>query len=274
MIDPDGIILTTENLSDHMNINEVPEYDFLCYDLEDEKGFKKYISDIEREVRSSYEYQKFCNYARNYMGMDQCAYLVNATNRENTKVRIEIHHYPFTLYDICNVVYKKREYYHESLEVEMVAKEVMSLHYKLMVGLISLSVTVHKLNHNGKLFIPVDRVLGRYELFIEFYKPFMTPEMLDIVNRIEKYTMEESQLLDTTILNTNHVTLNIKDQQYQLPDMSNVNQVMQQQIQTIKENGYQLPNVRDTPRIGLVQEERKAFRCPIYFDESLKEKYK
>ena len=273
MIDPDGIVLTTQNLSNQISIGEVPEYDYESYDLDDEKSFKKYISDIEKEVRGSFEYQKMCRYMRQYMGMDQCAYLQNVSNKETTKVKVEIHHYPFTLYDICLVVFKKRQYYHENLDVQMVAKEVAILHYRLMVGLISLSVTVHKLAHNGKIFIPVDRVVGRYDLFLEFYKPFCTPEILDVINRIEKYTEEESSLLDTTILNTNHVSVNVKDQQYQLPNTDQMNIMMKDRVQTIKDNGYQLPTVRDQPRVpGPVKEERKAYRCPIYFDESLRNK--
>lgn len=249
MFDPDGVILTKENLSNHINIQEVPEYDFDVYDLEDDKSFKNYINHIKNMVRRSREYRKLINYLRLYAGMDQCAYLQNATNKENFKIKIEVHHYPFTIEDIIRVVYKKRKYYHESLDVPMIAKEVMILHYLLMVGLISLSATIHKLVHNGKLFIPVDKVFGRYELFVQNYKPFCTPEMIEVLGRIEQYTEEQSRLLDTTILNENHVTLNIKDQNYQLPDLNNVNRAMQFQIKSIKDNGYQIPTVRDNPKI-------------------------
>ena len=94
------------------------------------------------------------------MDMNQCSFL-QVSNNDAYKIKIEIHHYPFTLYDIVCIVYKKRVANYESLDVEMIAKEVTMLHYKLLVGLIPLSVTVHQLVHEGKLFIPVQNVLGR-----------------------------------------------------------------------------------------------------------------
>ena len=77
-------------------------------------------------------------------------------------IKIEIHHYPFSLRDIVEIVIRKREYYKESLSVQMTAKEVMMLHYKLIIGLIPLSQTVHELAHSSRLFVPSDKVLGRY----------------------------------------------------------------------------------------------------------------
>lgn len=277
MIDPDGIVLTTQNLPSFIKLEEVPEYDYITYDLEDEKSFKKYISDIESAVRQSYEYRlKLTPYLRKYYRMSQCAYFQNANNSESNKIRIEIHHYPLTLYDICLIVYKKRKYYGESLGAYMVAKEVAKLHFQAMVGLIPLSITVHKLTHNGKLFIGTDRVFGRFDLFMEFYDPFITPEQKDTVARMEKYTAEESGLLNRTILNENHVILQIQDPTYQLPDTSSLNNQIKQRIAAIKDNGYQLPNVRDEahqpPAFARI-EERKAYRSPIFFDENLKEKY-
>ena len=39
-------------------------------------------------------------------------------------IKIEIHHYPFSLRDIVEIVLRKRMYYKESIEVQMTAKEV------------------------------------------------------------------------------------------------------------------------------------------------------
>ena len=96
--------------------------------------------------------------------------------------------------------------YKESLEVQMVAKEVMECHYKLIVGLISLSETVHELAHSHRLFIPVDHVIGRYKIFVELYKPFIEPEMLETLERIEKYTLEHSEIEDTSIIEQHNVS--------------------------------------------------------------------
>ena len=168
MIDPDNIILVEDNKNTELKINNVPEFDLLVWDLEDDKELKKYYTTIEREVRKSFEYREMINFLRDNYGMDECSFL-KVSNKDNFNIKIEVHHYPFTLYDIVVIVYKKRIFYQESLDVEMVSKEVTMLHYKLLVGLISLSKTVHQLVNDGKLFIPIDHVLGRYDLFIDFY---------------------------------------------------------------------------------------------------------
>lgn len=263
MIDPDGMQITKENRSNTISIQQVPEFDFLLYNLEDDKEYNHFVVDVERDVRKSIEYRKFINYIRDNMNMNQCSFLKGVTNQETYDIKIELHHYPFTLRDIVEIVIRKRTYYNESLSIYMVSKEVMELHYKLMVGLIPLSKTVHKLVHNGKLFIPVDRVLGRYQLFVDYYKPFCEPEQLEVLNRIEEYTTKQSDLMDTTILEQNHITYDIKEKDYQLPETKQISQTMIQQMQAIKDNNYLLPQAPD----------KNTVEDAIYFDESLKEKY-
>ena len=116
------------------------------------------------------------------MDMDKCAFLYGVSNHEGFDIKIEIHHYPFSLEDIVEIVVRKRQFYQEDMSAFMVAKEVMSLHYKLMIGLIPLSETVHELNHNHRIFIPIDKLMGRYRLFVEAYKQFITPEQLEMYN--------------------------------------------------------------------------------------------
>ena len=171
MIDPDNIIIVDKNSNNELKLNNIPECDFLIWDLEDDKDLKKYYATIEKEIRTSFEYREMIQYLRNNYGMDECSF-IKVSNKDNFNIKIEVHHYPFTLYDIVLIVYRKRIFYQELLDVEMVAKEVTILHYKLLVGLISLSKTVHQLVHDGKLFIPVNNVLGRYRNFVDIYKPF------------------------------------------------------------------------------------------------------
>ena len=137
----------------------------------------------------------------------------------------------------------------------------MILHYKLMVGLISLSETVHKIAHNGRLFIPVDRVLGRYQVFLTYYEHFCNPEQLETLKRIEKYTQEQSDLLDTTILEQNYVNYNINDQRFVLPEAKIITSDMINQIEAIKNNNYLLPVAPDYNT-----QNKKEIICPIYFE--------
>ena len=276
MIDPDSINVLETNLSHNIHIREVPEFDMEAYILEDEKDYKKFIDDVERTCRRSFEYRNFIRYIRDNMNMSRCSFLSEVTNEDTYDIKIEIHHYPFTLRDICEIVFKKREYYNESLTVNMVAKEVMSLHYKLVVGLIPLSETVHELAHSGRLFIPIDKILGRYNLFVDYYEPFCRPEQLDALQRIEKYTKEQrSQLFNTTILNQNKVVYDIEDSNYGLPDFSVVNDDMVKQLEIIKNNNYLLPTIEETKEIEDNLNTDISSKPAVIFDMSLRnyEKY-
>ena len=107
-----------------LDIPTMPYFDKMPYDLLEEKSFNKYISDLERSVRNSFEYRSLIAYLKTTEGMDVCSFLENVSSRDNTRVKIEIHHSPFTLYDICLAVFKKRQARKESTNIEAVAEEV------------------------------------------------------------------------------------------------------------------------------------------------------
>ena len=263
MIDPDGIHIQRSNLPSVIDIKDVPEFDIEIYNLDDDKDYETFIKDVESDVRRSYEYRRFIKYLRQNMGMNKCSFLKGVSNEETFDIKIEIHHYPFTLRDIVEIVIRKRMYYHESMKLRMVSKEVMELHYKVMIGLIPLSETVHELAHSGRLFIPVNKVFGRYNLFLDFYEPFCEPEQLETLRRIEKYTEEENDMYDSTILEYNQVNYNVHNENYMLPNIGNITDSMFNRLESIKENNYLLPIAPN------LIETKKEVICPIEFDESL-----
>lgn len=192
-----------------MVINDIPVYDTEDYDLFNEKDFKKYIDDIERMVRSSKEYRDYIQYLRMYMDMNASAFLKNVTNIDTTKIKIEIHHTPFTLFDITLTVFNKRSRLSQSLDIEMVAKEVAYLHYFLYVGLIPLSKTEHKLVHNQALFIPLNLVLGKFEDFIEMYNKDIPEDAMARYNTYVDMTKHYNPTMNTEILQINPTYLKL-----------------------------------------------------------------
>lgn len=192
-----------------MVINDIPVYDTEDYDLFNEKDFKKYIDDIERMVRSSKEYRDYIQYLRMYMDMNASAFLKNVTNIDTTKIKIEIHHTPFTLFDITLTVFNKRSRLSQSLDIEMVAKEVAYLHYFLYVGLIPLSKTEHKLVHNQALFIPLNLVLGKFEDFIEMYNKDIPEDAMARYNTYVDMTKHYNPTMNTDILQINPTYLKL-----------------------------------------------------------------
>lgn len=225
-----------------MKIRDIPEYDYMDYDIHDDKDFKKFIQDVEKEVRGSFEYREMLKYLRLYMHMGESANFSDINNNESTKIKIELHHYPFSLYDICVIIINKRMFYKESMELQLVAKEVMMTHYKLLVGLIPLTQTEHELYHNGLFFIDATKVLGRYDLFIDYYKEFMTQEQLDAIDAIEEHSKIHDYREEEALLNRVNISLD-SSVSYNLPDFSMLKNGMSNRIEEIKQNEYMLPYI-------------------------------
>lgn len=216
-----------------IKIDNIPEYDIEDYDLMDEKDRAKYIKDLERIVRNSFEYRHFIQYLRENMNMDSCAIMENVSNKETFKVSIEIHHSPFTLYDICTIVLNRRLALNLPTEIEMVAKEVTALHYYLMVGLIPLSRTVHQLVHNQYLFVPVDNVLGNFEGFVDNYVEYIDPDLLETYQNNVEYSSKLREN-DFSILEQKYTYVDTSSV-YQLPPYQHMIDTMYNRVNEIKQ---------------------------------------
>lgn len=251
MIDPNNMqrtLVTNDNV-DIIVIPHLPDYDIKDYDLFDDKSFKKFVADVEKCVRQSMEYRDMVSYLRDNMNMNACSFYKNVTNIESFKIRIELHHTPFSLYDITIIVINKRMMYHESLEVEVVAKEIMFLHYKLLVGLIPVSETVHELIHNNYLFVPADKVFGNYKEFIAMYEDFMTAEQHDVLNRVLEFTKTYNEAEDVhNVLKKKYVYVDIVDG-YELPVLESILSEISVKIDEIRSNVPVLDNKFDNNKI-------------------------
>ena len=216
-----------------IKMEDIPPYDIEDYDLMDDKDRAKYIKDLERIVRNSFEYRQFIQYLRENMDMDKCAIMENVTNKDNFKVRIELHHSPFTLYDICSTVLNRRLALGLPTNIEMVALEVVGLHYYLFVGLIPLSETTHQLVHNQYLFVPVTKVLGDYQSFVDIYHDYIAPELLETYENNLEYS-QKMQQNDFSILKEVPTYVD-NSHLYQLPSYQSMLDSMYGRINEIKQ---------------------------------------
>jgi len=91
----------------------------------------------------------------------------------------------------------------------LIAEEVTSLHYRNLIGLIPLSVTVHELVHNGKLFIPLQNIFGGYVEFIEKYEKYISQDLLSLLEAKFKLSKDLNEL-DTSVLEKKFIYLEIK----------------------------------------------------------------
>lgn len=242
MRDPGNIITidyVERNDINLVKISELPEYDIVDYDLNDEKDIKKYFADIERNIRTSFEYRKMVAFLRENFNMNKCSFYKNITNIDSTKIKIHLHHDPITLFDMVIIVFNKRKFYREPLDVESVAKEVMWIHYNCWVGLIPLAETVHELVHNMYLFVPTTKVYGAYKNFVEAYKDFFSPEQLDILERIEAATETYEESKGMELLEKNYIYTDLTGA-YELPSAEYIANLLKGRLEEIRNANRQI----------------------------------
>lgn len=146
-----------------------------------EKDKYKFIKNVEKLCRSSLEYKDYVKYLKDYIDMTTCSYFTNLSSINMKKLKIEIHHEPFSLFDITNIVVNKYIIENLGLNYEQISEEVMHLHYTKKIGLIPLSITVHELVHGGRLFIPIQAVRGDIIGFVKEYDAYIPEDQKELL---------------------------------------------------------------------------------------------
>ncbi len=136
-------------------------------DKEFAKKEMNYIKYIERLIRSSYEYRQYIGILKSHMDLTQCRFISDADISE-TKVSLEMHHYPFTLFELVSFhkdFIEEKEGISASWNPFKIANDIMKMHYEGKIGLVPLSLTAHELVHEGYLFIPLNEefVFGNWK---------------------------------------------------------------------------------------------------------------
>lgn len=152
--------------------------------LNTERDKEKFIKRIEKIVRGSMEYKDYIAYLKEYVDMTHCAIFNNVENAQGSRVRIEIHHEPLTLFDIVQTVVNTHIEEGIPLNDLYLSDEVVELHYTNKVGLIPLSKSIHQIIHNSnELVIPLHLVYGNYKEFLEEYSDYVDDSILDKLER-------------------------------------------------------------------------------------------
>lgn len=192
--------ITTEGISDESTGTElvvgdrtidlavddayIPEYGEYNHHVDDIDGGKRYIrliKDIERIARGSPELRRYIKYLGTELNLNSCKIMDGI---DTDTASIEIHHYPFTLYDLVDIVITKRNRANQGFSTIDIAREVVELHYRNLVGLVPLTKTAHQLAHSGELFIDLRHVFGNYKEFITQYNAGMTGEHIERLQRL------------------------------------------------------------------------------------------
>lgn len=194
------------SLFDIVNVTHVPEVRMHVPMISD-KDKTKFIKTVERVVRGSQEYKDYIKFLKDEIDMTKCTFFSNVSNKDGKKISLEIHHEPFTLYDITTIIIDKHMSEGKTLNYINVAEEVMKVHYQDKVGLLPLSATVHELVHDGKLFIPLQSVYGNFISFLEDYDAYISQDIRDVLQC--KLDMSR-ELVDVSILEKKYTYINVE----------------------------------------------------------------
>lgn len=155
---------------------------FYFQDFYDDKLINKFIKSTEAIIRQSREYT-------NYLAMLKANYnILNFDNIQShigeSDASIEIHHYPFTLYDIVDIVMTHHVNKRENFTSFSLAKEIMELHSAHKIGFVPLTITNHQLAHDNGLFISFKQVFGDWEDFYKMYEDGISEELKEKIKKL------------------------------------------------------------------------------------------
>ena len=162
--------------SGHYALYGKPAFYTLFNLAENEKNRTKFIKVIESMVRSSHEYRAFLSYLKQEAKLTYCAIMNGLKDDDLKDITLEIHHYPYTLYDITEAVLDRHLMNNLDFTRLSLANEVMDLHFNLQVGLVPLTLTMHQMAHTGNILIDMDHVFGDYKTFSKNYELYLSDE--------------------------------------------------------------------------------------------------
>lgn len=210
-------------------LGSIPPFEIPDWDLSNPKTLAKFFFNIERICRNSRSYKRMINFLKEYVDMAHCSFYKNTNGMDMNDVNIHIHHEPFTLFDIVSIIYAKRVANHEIITENQIAKEVMWNHYRMAVGLIPLSESVHDIVHSGFLFIPTTNVFGYYRKFFEDYEPYIDPRMKAVLANNEKASLAYDYAKETKVLHVSTVYIDPSGS-YDFPQTKDIIELLKRKI--------------------------------------------
>lgn len=188
-------------------IEETPERPI--YAFRNTKERNTFISTIVALVRRSDEYKEWMKFLKVNLDMSRCTVLRNLVSGNGKRYTIEIHHEPFSLREIVDIILTKFEFLGETLNPFLIADEVMELHYDEKVGLVPLSKTMHELVENDKIFIPLQLIYQGYDKFYEEYEPYISDKIKEKIQMKVNLSLKTDGEILSDIVDTEFIYVEI-----------------------------------------------------------------
>ena len=170
--------------ADRLAILAITDDPLDIYSISNEFELLDSIDAIERCIRSSIEYRGWTFWQKIHNKQSTCIALnIDAFDYDN--ITLEMHHYPFSLFDVCWTIGLKMlsELSEDAIYTTFdIASKVITEHFKDIIGLVPMTKTYHQMYHEGLYTIDSSKIHGDYKLFIEKYKNFIPEIVLDRYN--------------------------------------------------------------------------------------------
>jgi hypothetical protein len=187
-----------------IHLDEVPEPDF---DMTYTKASLELIKYFTAVARKTPEYKAFIQFLKNYLDISKCSFFENYSMKNG--FIIELHHHPFSLFDICEAVSQKQLSEKNYIETFSVIEEVLLLHYKFWVGLIPLNPTAHDLVHMNELKLYPQMLVGEWKNLYKEYFPYLSQTAIKKYDELIEAENKKETLVFPDILKMKPIKVSI-----------------------------------------------------------------
>ena len=139
--------------------------------------YRKFIKEVEKQVRHSVDYSNFISVVSETM--DHCQFLGHISKYD---AKLECHHNFLSLYDYCSIITNAMLERGELVNTFTVAKAVIAEHYDEHVNLVMLCKSAHEAVDTGDIFINLSQGIGNVNEFIKKYRDGLNEVYIDKIN--------------------------------------------------------------------------------------------
>ena len=98
----------------------------------------------------------------------------------------------------------------EKVSCFYIAEKVMEEHFRGLIGLVPLTVTLHQMAHNRSIIVPMSKVNGAYKKFVQKYNEFIPEDIKDRIRDAEMNSeSDDAKLYNALKLEKNIANYNI-----------------------------------------------------------------
>lgn len=176
----------SDNASFYLEYDKTEEY-FSYFD--NEVAFYKGCEDL---VRAHDFYRiTYPKYLKEVVGLTTCQIFPGIEDNDRKKVSIEMHHFPLTLFDICEIVTKYlRVQRYEHITTPYVANIVIEEHRQNRCRIVKVSKSAHQKIHNDDVYINYRQGFGDTLEFLDLYKAGVDKRMRTKINEYIAWSLE------------------------------------------------------------------------------------